>query len=121
MKTNEVRVGNLLQDMKSGTIVLVSEITENTIAVEVIDRSKYPLPIGWKCGEIKLTEEWLLRFGFEKAAGQYFQNFCVLQYFDSELRLTTHQDHCLSIQIKFVHQLQNLYFALTGEELTLNN
>jgi len=24
-------------------------------------------------------------------------------------------------EIKYVHQLQNLYFALSGEELTLNN
>jgi len=25
-----------------------------------------------------------------------------------------------AVNIKYVHQLQNLYFALTGEELTLN-
>jgi hypothetical protein len=27
----------------------------------------------------------------------------------------------ISIKIKYVHQLQNLYFALTGEELTIIN
>jgi hypothetical protein len=26
----------------------------------------------------------------------------------------------LTIEIKYVHQLQNLYFAITGEELKLN-
>jgi hypothetical protein len=27
--------------------------------------------------------------------------------------------HWLDIEIKYVHQLQNLYFALTGEELEI--
>jgi len=30
-------------------------------------------------------------------------------------------DFCLSTNIKYVHELQNLYFALTGERLTIKN
>jgi hypothetical protein len=74
---------------------------------------------------ILLTEEWLLKFGFEKEKIQlttytkiklsitlktneyvsgrtYFNSWCILEK-----------------QIEYVHQLQNLYFALTGEELTI--
>ena len=31
-----------------------------------------------------------------------------------------HQDDFLGVELKNVHQLQNLYFAITGEELQIN-
>lgn len=72
---------------------------------------------------IPLTEEWLERFGFENRNRDYFKgSFCV-QYAD---RIFDHNNIFFfgyngnSIEIKYVHQLQNLYFALTGEELNQN-
>jgi len=73
---------------------------------------------------IPLTEEWLMRFGFE-----YFKDNDSFQY-DNELGFTIWgrlsegfylhvQDVDCGQSIHFVHQLQNLYFALTGEELQL--
>ena len=71
---------------------------------------------------ITLTEEWLLKFGFEMDKGGIFwinnkwgfhgyltpdNIFCIIGYSEKHLN------------IKYVHQLQNIYFALTGEELTL--
>lgn len=79
---------------------------------------------------IPLTEEWLLKFGFrmEKGADFFYckrtkmpnvtlevnLNFRVI-LFDRKRKVFTDIKYT-----KYVHQLQNLYFALTGEELKLN-
>jgi hypothetical protein len=91
---------------------------------------------------IPLTEEWLLKFGFEKVIYEsdetgynndyeldikgvglisYSDDFsCALfgskESSKDELGFLPNWDNC-----KHVHQFQNLYFALTGQELTLNN
>lgn len=69
---------------------------------------------------IPLTEEWLLRFGWEKlltAIGMFNETW--INRF-VKIEKTKSGDFLFkSIHIKYVHQLQNLYFALTGEELVL--
>lgn len=81
---------------------------------------------------IPLTEEWLLKCGFELKEATLNRLF-VLEHtkdeilevcFDGGVRLwngksnwAQHYDS-LWRHIKYVHQLQNLYFALTGQELT---
>ena len=63
-----------------------------------------------------LTEEWLLKFGFEKIK----TNNCIYWTLNNvdiwELNGGFAND--LDIPIQYIHQLQNLYFALTNEELT---
>jgi len=77
---------------------------------------------------IPLNEEWLLRFGFEKVEDltnyniDYLINGC-------EYWVQCHKEHnqylffgggnSLCIIIHSIHQLQNLYYALTQAELTL--
>jgi len=77
---------------------------------------------------IPLTEEWLERFGFEKTYSE-------LSYCEYDLgkigveinsdKLTVSYNYGSDVEwvnfnhIKHVHQLQNLYHALTGEELTI--
>ena len=67
---------------------------------------------------IPLTEEWLLRLGFESTNTYYFSK-CNL-HLQGDIRgfhlVISRID---GIKVKYVHQLQNLYFALTGEELTI--
>lgn len=77
---------------------------------------------------IPITEEWLLKFGFEKKITQtsfinlvHFENkncwiYLIKDGFEFEL-ITGNERHNLCKTYKYVHQLQNLYFALTGEEL----
>jgi len=82
---------------------------------------------------IQLTEEWLLKFGFEKKTYRnltlYYFSLKVLSHgeiafhpkdqgFNIDLGTTTGYQFGRT-QIKSVHQLQNLYFALTQTELTL--
>jgi hypothetical protein len=74
---------------------------------------------------IPLTEEWLLKFGFEKDDVGWVINM------NKETQLASGDEDSVwyigsSIywgevpqNIKHVHTLQNLYFALTGEELQI--
>ena len=119
---NEVRIGNLLY----GTHGKVSEVN--------IDAIKYLITYGGtnqcQVKPIPLTEEWLKRFGFEKVKnkiGVYEKGRlriwlgsrgAFLVYLIEEDTTTGH--HIPSAN-EYVHQLQNLYFALTQTELTTTN
>lgn len=64
---------------------------------------------------IPLTEEWLLKFGFKKKSSSFV-------IFPVSIKKQTKNAFFYSptsLNLKSVHQLQNLYFALTGEELTV--
>lgn len=75
---------------------------------------------------IPITEEWLDKLGFrgkkvydaifEWRIGDSLKEHCIQT--DGEAFVWTHYKD--GIDIKFVHQLQNLYYALTGEELTIS-
>lgn len=76
---------------------------------------------------IQLTEDWLIKLGFVCHSDGYCHlpskgisfndyksnmiNLCVGKYCEEGEDLP---------HIKHVHQLQNLYFSLTGQELTIN-
>jgi hypothetical protein len=78
---------------------------------------------------IPLTEEWLIRFGFEKRkevtwSFGYEKQFNVYSKDD----LTFNGVQCawwfnglLRNQPEYVHQLQNLYFSLTNSELEIKS
>ena len=106
MKANELRIGNWV--MYNSKI----QVNENKIR-ECVDHPDRFAPI-------PLTEEWLLKFGFEYSdlngdSGLWkippFQIYGKYNQFIYDYRL----------DVNYVHQLQNLYFALTGEELTYQN
>jgi hypothetical protein len=73
---------------------------------------------------IELTEEWLLKLGLEKISIWTFSLNLVgnldLIYYSGEkgwsIGLKSYSDFS---NLKYVHQLQNLYFALTGKELKI--
>lgn len=62
---------------------------------------------------IPLTEEWLLNFGYKFAQGHYFILGHSIWVCNDLLICNKN-----GIIIKYVHQLQNLFFALTNKELT---
>jgi hypothetical protein len=73
---------------------------------------------------IPLTEEWLLKFRFEDRGpqpdsdelGRFTKYPIGLWIMDGSFITAGDFD----VSLKYVHQLQNLYFALTGEELKLS-
>lgn len=118
MEAKELRIGNLVKvfDYKP-------KVEFDTIAT--ITQYGWETVNGYNGIEpIPLTEEWLLKFGFE-----INRHFARLNNF--ELGFITREKNWqleysigtigkwILKDIEYVHQLQNLYFALTGEELEL--
>lgn len=74
-----------------------------------------------------ITEEWLLKFGFEKSTLDGDNTWLNLRYryltFSSDESVEFKKVYLtvsrMDIICEYVHELQNLYFALTGEELTI--
>ena len=70
---------------------------------------------------IPLTEEWLLKFGFDENLELVIRESLSIEFNEdmqaslwAGLYIAGEAD---SLKIEYVHQLQNLYFALTGEDL----
>lgn len=112
MKAKELRIGNLVN---YGDGVLVLDIND----FRDYDFKKFePIP---------LTEEWLVKFGFEphgerNSLNGYSKNKLRVEYLFDNLEARLIKDSETSYHLttlKHVHQLQNLYFALTNEELEI--
>jgi hypothetical protein len=102
IKASELRIGNYYNH--NGQI---KTVTPNTI-LEVWEAERT-----W-CKPIPLTEEILLKnLGFKKSSWGWIKNGVNIQK-GFTLAFSSNKD---SIEIKYLHQLQNLYFALTGQEL----
>jgi hypothetical protein len=68
---------------------------------------------------IPLTEEWLLNLGFVKGlSGAFYIGDCIFHI--SGYLSDKFDDYMIKDNIKYVHQLQNIFFALTGEELIVD-
>lgn len=113
IQANELRIGNRIK-LGSNEIIVSKETIYN---VENFPKLYSPIP---------LSEEWLVKFGFtEKKKWFYKENF-LLGYLSTDDHLQAEwkfggvEGTWNLIDIKYVHQLQNLYFALTGQELEAN-
>ena len=127
MKASELRIGNYVSSGKYNTV-------EEIIGIEPI---KLFTTSGYSSiGEyepIPLTDEWLEKFGFKESEYAKKTLLCDVGGFNSRLHIDINQDDiCVSVEqviandviylhCEYVHQLQNLYFSLTGEELILIN
>jgi len=112
MRETELRIGNYYRCHK-GDIFKWSFDNFNSLSTNCIEIHHY-------CTPIPLTEEWLLKFGFLRTknklvlrTGNYNFNF------DGRMFTISHITSSWMTYIEQVHQLQNLYFALTNEELKL--
>jgi hypothetical protein len=121
MKASELRIGNWFkEDMTLGGF---SQIT----AEQILDLYNDPLDDFYQ--PIPITEELLLRLGFEYHS---FDKNYVIKNKDGYCNSIKKNDgewcynndisdaNCYFIrEVKYIHQLQNLYFALNEEELTI--
>ena len=121
MKASELRIGNLVD--LGNRIAKVTEINHLACVVVDLEETQDTIEDYERVKGIILTEEWLLRFGFEKNDNNQFilMEGSVDILFNKDLNGWICDDINFSINMTdHVHQLQNLYFALTGEELILN-
>ncbi len=136
MDARELRIGNLVWS-NDGYFDRVEDIITEIEDMRV--GTKYTqLPYTPICDiePIPLTEEWLAKFGFEIREKKYSLNYGgesmkyaffekdvknpFILYFHGRFGFNINEgrkngDYC----IQYIHQLQNLFFALTGVELTL--
>jgi hypothetical protein len=106
MKANELRINNWVhRDSAFNTpLGLDLQITADSIK----NAEKYsPIP---------LTEEWLLKFGFDRNILNANHND-IIYYSENNIAIKGMLGMVKPSQCIYVHQLQNLYFALTNEEL----
>ena len=128
MKVSELRLGNLVKinDRGCDCIYRVTGISETDIDAQCINRCDpfkevYNEPIE-NLSPTLLTKEWLLKFGFSSTLYKELDNgwICISgKSLDIGGAAACTQSMMWSAPCEYVHQLQNLYFALTGEELTL--
>lgn len=117
MKANELMIGNLLK-RTNGQILTVSRID---LTDDILVKEENGLfTFGYTVNPIKLTEEWLSKLGI-KGNWSPGEDYCCI--IEGCHLLLKHEQFRLGYKIiydfKYVHQLQNIYFALTGEELTI--
>jgi len=113
MEAKELRIGNFINYLGSGEV----QIKDAKALFNSMEQFNYPHP---KVSPIPLTEEWLIKFGFVKHKDRFeykIKEFRICLNSDSNEYVFPDWDVFDYLQIKYVHQLQNLYFALTGEEL----
>lgn len=127
MKANELRIGNLVHCILLGTSKVL-ELRNDGISICSPDNNlnAYFIPNKdlHRLELIPLTEEWLLKMGGVKLLGDEWNYRLSIGaiYIRFRVYKTVYSDLegiYLGQHIQYVHQLQNLYFALTGEELTI--
>jgi len=104
VKANELRLGNWLErsDSDQPYYFQVSAVASTEISGN----------------PIQLTEKWLVEFGLKTNPNNKYE-FTDNEYFTIELDGSLYfEGSYTAVDINYVHQLQNLYFALTGQELT---
>ena len=115
MKATELRIGNWVFD--------TSEKDNEPNVPRIVNEPITKQRCSWY-EPIPLTEEWLLKFGFNKLSDiwEFWKNsgWDLRQHkLENNWWLFYNGQDLDCVRIDYVHQLQNLYFALTGEELTI--
>ena len=120
MNSKELRIGNFVHH-KAEDLEERWTVVDFALFLKDMEYIKNVKPI-------KITEEWLEIFGFETTGyeGLFWVKgglmFTGINYTDQG-----EEDRCLgyghnfnmssTVRINYVHELQNLYFSLTGQEL----
>ncbi len=121
LKAQDLRIGNLI-DTPDGIREIDDISTKRELGHSVGFKGfnvGYYLDV---CKPIPITEEWLLKLGFE------YNNFSLLysnrkqseydiQILDDTFVIYKYGDEIVTL--KYIHELQNLFYAITGNELEM--
>lgn len=118
----ELRIGNYVYLQNSKTPYKITEIGYSEIEhpryeVSGISSGAVFRTYVENLNPIPLTEELLLKCGFEKHKWGIITYYNPLLELDADFHLKSVD---CNIQVKYLHKLQNLYFDLTGQELEVN-
>jgi hypothetical protein len=131
LSVNELRIGNLV--IYEATTHKIRELSTNLCRTTW---HKFPVD-GYIHGyseiePIPLTEDWFLKFGFKKfvhkpieGEEEKCEEYCIgkisIVDWGNGFILSNSFSFDLRVKLEYVHQLQNLYWCLCGEELTLKS
>ena len=119
MNIHELRIWNYVLFCKAESII--TSINNNDEENPYVDLASYDnIPIE-DLHPIPLTEEWFMKFGFERFGINFrLNNF---EYNPVTKNIIVHTGGAyyngITLRVECIHKLQNLYFALTGEELII--
>lgn len=130
MKANELRIGNFFYDDISKSFCSIKNINhDGWISLFVLKDGETiteKLPIVDNISKIPINKENLIKFGFIELKKHGYYDYYFTQYgafkFDAD-----ETSSCVYIKYndiviaycEYIHELQNLYFALTKKELEL--
>lgn len=120
MEIRDLRVGNKIQDNNGFIFDVVSIHDDGTVYCdfEGNEGDVWEFDKNNPCQGIELTEEILLKCGFLNWNGYYSKSH--IKYEEENIILNFWSDDSYIIKgIKHLHQLQNLYWCLTNEELNV--
>jgi len=119
IENTELRIGNWV---KSNHLLV-----DKNIKLKLQDFSLMYTDInfGTSFNGIPIAEKWLLKFGFVKNQKHGIENYITsdLTYYpdNNQVKIFDRFGGSIYVEnIKYVHQLQNLYFSTTQTELELN-
>lgn len=112
------------QELRIGNWVSIAGV-EIKLSVQALARIFEQDGDSTRCEPILLTEDWMVRFEFESVDDKVYSikprlSICPDAYIIRTGNVWKIQlgNETLSMpHVKYVHQLQNLYFALTGAEI----
>lgn len=112
MKATELMIGNWVKLFSCEDFI-------EEIGKEYIETTSFRKVSIKDVSGIPLTPEWVERFGFELNKDGVFvlNKFCIEDREAEENRFGSWMNNNYLMEVKFIHQLQNLYFAITGKEL----
>ena len=130
MKANELRVGNFVKYENK-----VFEIAGTSPEYPFLNTIEFGVGVvEWHTiKSIPLTDEWFIKFGATKDKDYNVHNtlsinddygYILFVHTEKGYDVFIHiNDHSVLLynEIQYVHQLQNLYYAITGEELKICN
>jgi hypothetical protein len=128
MKITELRLGNIVKVISSEYCKIDHISYENVKGMW--KSSDGIISSTWTPGKgiepIPLTEEWLVKLGFVEVSvyhptpnnRAFERGYIHVKIYNShDIKRIWYKDIVIDNDYFFIHQLQNLYFALTGEEL----
>ena len=127
MKATELRIGNIVffHDKEMGKITYTHEEIIRGYEIQALEVDGYIRDI--EVEPIPLTEEWLLKVGARKVNhihGYVFWTLHNTKLNNATIDIYEHRTEFNNYGVKhckYFHQLQNLYFAMTGEELIVSS
>lgn len=126
IQANELRIGNWVIDPDGNPVTVNDIFYSGQEGINACDNNYecYPILDFDELSPIPLTPEILEKAGFEKDKLGYTNGFNFSLYYNHKKDKGNYGAYWKSfeagVDFKHLHQLQNLYFALTGMELNIN-